>query len=161
MSSSGSYSSVRTTRARRLEAAVEERRADHGLQRVGEDRRAAHAAALQLALAEPQVLAEIEAPRQLAQATARARGSRAGATARLRSESRKRVYSSAATTQLSDAVAEELEALVVWSAVAAVGQRLREQLGRRGSDGRARLRGASMLHDQSAPVLLAGLARAG
>ena len=46
------------TRARRVESAVDEHGAEHGLERVGEDRRPVGAAALLLAFAQPDFAAQ-------------------------------------------------------------------------------------------------------
>ena len=113
--------------ARGLEAAVEKRRADHRLQRVGEDRRPARAAALQLALAQQQLRAEVEAPRDrgerllVDEVRAQPRELAFG-------QLRKLVVELERDDAVQHAVAEELQPLVVGRAVAAVGQRAAQQL---------------------------------
>ena len=117
-----------TVRACRVEPAVDVRRADHRLERIGEDRGPAKAAALQFPLTEPEVVPEREIRCQLVKALfaheARAQARKLALPQGL--ESRVQLGGDDA---VEDAVAEELQALVVRSAVAAVRQRLLEQPG--------------------------------
>ena len=139
--------------ARGLEAAVEEHRADQRFERIGEDRRPPEAAALQLALAQPQVVAEREASRQLVQPLL-AHQARAQARQLAFPEVREPVVELGGDDAVEHAVAEELEPLVVGRAVAAVGQRLREQSGVPKPVAQALLQGVVLHIDRHALVLV-------
>ena len=116
--------------ARRLEAAVEERRADQRLERVGEDRRALGAAAARLALRQAQHVGQAERQRHAVQAVlAHQVGPHAGQVAFVRTG--EALEQQARDGQAEHRVAEELEALVVIGAEAAMGQRAGQQPGLR------------------------------
>ena len=109
-----------------VEAAVEEGRADQRLERVGEDRRAQRAAAARLAFAEAQRLGQAELERDAVQAVlAHEVGAHAGQVALVGVA--EALEQQARDDQAQDRVAEELEALVVVGAEAAVGQRAFQQ----------------------------------
>ena len=109
-------------RSRGRQAAVEEGRADQRLERVGQDRRAQRAAAAGLALAEAQQLGQAELERGAIQAVlAHQVGADAGQVALVGIA--EAVEQQARDDQAQDRVAEELEALVVVGAEAAVGER--------------------------------------
>ena len=134
-------------RARRVEAAVEEDRAEQRLERVGEDRRPLGAAAPALALAEAQRRAERELRARAVQRVAVDQVARAGATGRPPAGRGKRGVELGGDDAVEHGVADELEPLVVGGAVAAVGQRLREQRGSRNAwprRSRKRRRAASL-----------------
>ena len=109
-------------RARRLQAAVEEGRADQRLERVGQDRRAQGAAAARLALAEAERLGQAELERGAIEAVF---ADEVGANARQVAlvGVAEAVEQQARDDQAEDGVAEEFEALVVVGAVAAMGER--------------------------------------
>ena len=113
---------ARTARARRLVAAVEEHRAEHRLERVGEDRRrrCRRSPSRSCARAGP---SSLRRPRP---ACPRAPGSRAAGQLAF-GQLRKALVELVGDRAVEHAVAEELEPLVVVRAVAAMGQRLREQ----------------------------------
>ena len=105
--------------ARRLQAAIEERRSDQRLERVGEDRRAHRSAAARFAFAESDRIGQAELQRGAEQAVL---ADEVGANARQVALVRiaQPLEQEARNDQAQDGVAEEFEALVVVGAEAAV-----------------------------------------
>src|SRR4029079_18342491 len=113
--------------AHRLEARVEEHGAEQRLERVGEDRRAAEAAALELALAQASALADRDAERRLRERRlVHERGAQPRQVAL--GKLREALVEERRDGAIEQAVAEELEPLVVRRAEAAVRERLAGEL---------------------------------
>ncbi|CRS42511.1 hypothetical protein PAERUG_P7_London_17_VIM_2_06_09_00408 [Pseudomonas aeruginosa] len=107
--------------ARGVHAGIQVDGADQGFHRIGEDRLAAEPAALQLARAQPQVVAHLEAARQQGQGLALDQ-SRAQARKLAFASLREVVEQRLADDEVENGVTEELQALVVAPGVAAMGQ---------------------------------------
>src|SRR5262249_35696674 len=110
------------------EAPVEEYRTDERFERRGEDRWPPRSAALQLALAEAQLLSQREVLRQLVQGLL-AHQARAQPRQVPFGQIAEALEQFSRDHAVENAVAEELQPLVVGRAVAAVRERLLEQLG--------------------------------
>ena len=117
-----------TSDARGLEAAVEERRADQRLERVGEDRGAQRAAAARLAFAEAKQLRQAELERGAVQAVL---ADEVGAHARQVAfvGVAEAIEQQARDDEAEHGVAEKFEPLVVVGAEAAMGQRALQEAG--------------------------------
>ena len=117
---------ARDQRLRRLEAAVDADRADQRLDRVGQDRRPRRAAAARLALGQLQRLGQAQHQRDLVQAVlAHEVGAHAREVAFVGAG--EAVEQQPRDGQVQHRVAQELEALVVVGAEAAVRERALEQ----------------------------------
>ena len=131
----------RTTLAHRVEAGVEVHRAEQRLEAVGQDRGAPEAAALQLALAQQQLVAQLERLRDLEEGGL-VHEPRAQARQVALGEARQALEEEDGDHAVEQAVADELEPLVVVGGVAAVGdgaaqeRRIAERRARGGAAGR-------------------------
>ena len=114
--------------SRRVVSAVDEDRSEHRFERVGENRRAVGSAALVLALTEPDLAAETEAPRDAGERVlVHERGAHPGQVAF--GKGGEALVERGADDAVQHGVADELEALVMRGAVAAVREGAAKQVG--------------------------------